>query len=416
MINDKMKAVANISILLILIIISWCFKASYFSYALIVFVLFLAIDGIYSYRSKQPFLPRRSREFYIMTAGILGFYLLFILTAILHWDKLDLTKALDYTGLCFPFFITWWILTKYDAEKGFRWGILIGAIIACCIGLYQWYGHPGIRIRSSYANPNHFGTMINLMLPLIGYYALKIKNHVYRIISVFAMIMQLVCLYLTGSRGALLALVGAALVGLFWVCVCLRKDQNVNIGKYVWVFLIVVLIGGGFSFYHLGQERHMDFSRMTEDGQFIKSIAKTGEERAQMIQASIAMWEDHKIFGVGAAHWGEAYYGPYRPSDIHELGHSMPHNMPLFFLSTGGLVGFAGYSIFVILTAVTLTKIVKKEKDLVSGLTIYMVFLSFFLQGLVDTTIINKIPARMYFALLGSFIPLCYLHLRQKKY
>lgn len=43
-----------------------------------------------------------------------------------------------------------------------------------------------------------------------------------------------------------------------------------------------------------------------------------------------------------------------------------------------------------------------------------MIFLSFFLQGLVDTTIINKIPARMYFALMGSFIPLCYLHLKQK--
>ena len=28
-------------------------------------------------------------------------------------------------------------------------------------------------------------------------------------------------------------------------------------------------------------------------------------------------------------------------------------------------------------------------------------FFAFFIQGLVDTTIINKIPARMYFALMG---------------
>lgn len=409
--NDKMTVAANLSIFLMLIIIAWCFKASYFSYALVIFALFLIADGIYSLRQKCSFFPKRNKSFYIMAAGILGFYLLFILTAISHWNRLDLVKSFDYAELCFPFFMTWWILTKYDAEKGFRWGILIGSIIACCIGLYQWHVNPGVRIESSYAHPNHFGTMINLTLPIIGYYMLKIKNHVYQILSACTMIMQLVCLYLTGSRGALLALVGAAIVGLIWVYACLRKYQNINVGKYIWISIIVVLIGGGFVFYHMEQQRNINVIKMAETEQ---SITQTGGERAQMFRASIAMWEDHKILGVGAGHWGEAYYGPYRPSDIHEEGHSMPHNMPLFFLSTGGIVGFAGYGIFIILTAVTLTKIVKKEKDSAFGLAVYMVFLSFFLQGLVDTTIINKIPARMYFALLGSFIPLCYLHLRQK--
>lgn len=31
-----------------------------------------------------------------MTVGILGFYLLFVLTAVLHGDRLDLEKSLDY--------------------------------------------------------------------------------------------------------------------------------------------------------------------------------------------------------------------------------------------------------------------------------------------------------------------------------
>ena len=92
----------------------------------------------------------------------------------------------------------------------------------------------------------------------------------------------------------------------------------------------------------------------------------------------------------------------------------MPHNMPLFFLSTSGIVGFAGYGFFVIMSVVTLTQIVKMRKDAGFALAIYMVFLSFFLQGFVDTTIINKIPARMYFVLMGSFIPLCYMRLKQK--
>lgn len=407
----RMNQISNIFLFFILIIISWEFKASYFSYALILFALFLMIDGYYSFHHQLSFLPKRNKPFYVILLGILSFYLAFNFTSLMHWTHIDLVKSMDYTWLCFPFFMTWWILSKYDAERGFRWGILVGAVIACVIGLHQWYINPGIRIESSYAHPNHFGTMINLTLPLIGYYAVHVKNNAYKILSICTMIAQLGCLYLTGSRGALLALIGAAVLGMLWAYASIRKYKNIKIGKYVCTFIILTLISGGFALYHMGQERNLDVVKMAETD---NSLAKAGGERTQMIRASIAMWEDHKLLGVGAGHWGEAYYGQYRPSDIHEEGHSMPHNMPLFFLSTGGLVGVAGYCIFIILSIVALTKAVKMGRSLKWGIAVYMIFLSFFLQGLVDTTIINKIPARMYFSLMGSFIPLCYLHLRQK--
>lgn len=407
----RMNQISNIFLFFILLIISWEFKASYFSYALILFALFLMIDGYYSFHHQLSFLPKRNKPFYVILLGILAFYLAFNFTSLMHWTHIDLAKSMDYTWLCFPFFMTWWILSKYDAERGFRWGILAGAVIACVIGLHQWCINPGIRIESSYAHPNHFGTMINLTLPLIGYYAVHVKNNAYKILSVCTMIVQLGCLYLTGSRGALLALIGAVVLGMLWAYVSLREYKNIRFGKYACVFIIFILIGGGFTLYHMGQERNLDVVRMAETGD---PVAKAGGERMQMIRASIAMWEDHKLFGVGAGHWGEAYYGQYRPSDIHEEGHSMPHNMPLFFLSTGGLVGAAGYCIFIILSIVALTIVVKMGRSIKWGIAVYMIFLSFFLQGLVDTTIINKIPARMYFALMGSFIPLCYLHLKQK--
>ena len=129
--NIRIDQIANISIFMILVILSWCFKASYFSYALIIFGVFLIMDGIYSSQEKKSFFQKPNRTFCLMTAGILFFYILFILTAVLHGSRLDFAKSLDYTELCFPFFITWWILSKYDAEKGFRWGILIGVMIAC---------------------------------------------------------------------------------------------------------------------------------------------------------------------------------------------------------------------------------------------------------------------------------------------
>lgn len=89
-------------------------------------------------------------------------------------------------------------------------------MIACCIGLYQWHINSGVRIKSSYAHPNHFGTMINLALPILGYYVMKIKQHAYKVLLFLTIIMQLACLYLTGSRGAVLALVGAVILGMLW--------------------------------------------------------------------------------------------------------------------------------------------------------------------------------------------------------
>ena len=102
--NIRIDQIANMSIFLILVILSWCFKASYFSYALIVFAFFLMVDGIYSLRKKCSLFPKRNRPFCLMIAGILGFYLLFILTAVLHGNRLDLVKSLDYAELCIPFF------------------------------------------------------------------------------------------------------------------------------------------------------------------------------------------------------------------------------------------------------------------------------------------------------------------------
>ena len=107
------------------------------------------------------------------------------------------------------------------------------------------------------------------------------------------------------------------------------------------------------------------------------------------------------MIGVGADHWEDNYYGRYHPANGREQGLSMPHNMMLYYLSTGGILGGLGYLIYLVSTVAGLHLVVKKRQDYYWCLAISIIFLSFFLQGMVDTTIINKIPGRMYFALMG---------------
>lgn len=153
------------------------------------------------------------------------------------------------------------------------------------------------------------------------------------------------------------ALIGAVVLGMLWAYGCLREYKNIRFGNML-SLIILILIGGGFTLYHMGQEKF----RCCKNGWNSILLQKLGEKECKWSGPALPCGRIinylESVQDIGERH----YYGQYRPSDIHEEGHSMPHNMPLFFLSTGGLVGVAGYCIFIILSIVALTKVVKMWK------------------------------------------------------
>jgi O-antigen ligase len=384
--NTRMNQLAGVVICLFMIILSWCFTAAYSSYAFAVFILFFLGDAVYSHKRRYHFLPVVTKSFLYMAFGILALYFLFVLSAVIHGNHRDVFRALDHFALVIPFFMAWWISAKYEVEKGIGWGILGGLAIACAIGLYQWHLQPGLRIFSSYAHPNHFGTMINLMVPCIVYAGIRNKDKWYRVLSVIVVVAAIICLLMTRSRGALVALSASVILGLIITAFMMRKFISPLIKKISIIVAAVTIIFVGFGAYYMQNGRHE---------------VELGGERGPMIVASIKMWEDHKIIGVGADHWEDSYYGKYHPENGREQGLSMPHNMALYYLSTGGILGGLGYLIYLVATVAGLYVAIKNRRDYYWCFTISIIFLSFFLQGMVDTTIINKIPSRMYFALMG---------------
>lgn len=386
MIGIKRETLAIVMAFLFVTILSWRFSASYFSYALIVWGVFFIADGVYSWKRGYPFIPKITKPFLYMAFGILGLYFLFIFSALLHGDIRDISKAVDHFSLTLPFFMTWWISSKYNVEKGIHWGLLIGLAIACIIGGHQWIEHPEMRILASYAHPNAFGTMLNLLIPGVIYGVYKEKSALYRVLSILVVTAALICLLLTGSRGALMGLIGAVILG-FGLSLWLLKDQvSFKVKKMGAAFMVAVILLGGAGAWYM---------------QYDRKEVRFGGEREYMIEASLQMWEDHKFTGVGADHWKENYYGKYHPKEGKETSLDMPHNMPLYFLSTGGILGALGYILYLISTGLGLAMIIRRKKDFLFTIAVAVVFFSFIIQGMVDTTIINKIPSRMYFALMG---------------
>lgn len=381
-----MYQIANVVICLFLVIISWCFKASYFSFAMGLFALFLIFEAIYKYKHEVRILPHVSESFRCWSAGIFILYLLFLSSAVFHHDRSDIVQSINYMCLTAPFFMTWWISGKYSVKKGVKWGILVGMLIACGIGIYQWYLQPGIRVQSSYASPNHFGTMIDITIPFIVYFMLSYKNTIYRIIALVVLLGQAFCLYATSSRGALIGLMGALILSTLVSWLIANRGKQFHFKKSAVALVLGLVILGGFGAYYMEHGR---------------AESHLGGERMFMIEASIDMWKDHPIIGVGAAHWYENYYGTYHPGGASEKGLTMPHNMPLYFLSTGGILGGIGFIAFYVLSFMGLYLVLREQGSFLLSICALIPFFAFLIQGLVDTTIINKIPARMYFALMG---------------
>lgn len=390
-----MYRIANVVIFLFFVIISWCFKASYFSFAIGLFTLFVVFEVIYKYKYGVRILPHGSESFRYWSTGIFILYLLFLLSAVFHHDRSDIVQSINYMCLTAPFFMTWWISGRYSVKKGVKWGILVGMLIACGIGAYQWYLQPGIRVQSSYASPNHFGTMIDITIPFIAYFMLSCKNTIYRIIASVVLLGQAFCLYAASSRGALIGLMGGLILSTLVSWFVAKHETQFHFKKSVVALVLGLVILGGFGAYYM------------EHGRVESHL---GGERMFMIEASIDMWKDHPLIGVGAAHWYENYYGGYHPEGASEKGLTMPHNMPLYFLSTGGILGGIGFIAFYVLSFMGLYLALRKQESFLLSICALIPFFAFFIQGLVDTTIINKIPARMYFALMGYLTALSINH------
>ena len=124
-----------------------------------------------------------------------------------------------------------------------------------------------------------------------------------------------------------------------------------------------------------------------------------------MLQASFDMWKDHPLSGVGLSHWKENYYGDYRPAESREEGLKMPHNVFMYFLSTAGLLGGAGYILYVVCLGLGTYRAGIDSGDAALAVTLWTVLASFTIHGLVDMA--NPPGYFLYYGLFGLFLSEC---------
>ena len=226
-------------------------------------------------------------------------------------------------------------------------------------------------------------------LALIATYDTRFPSYV-RKSAVFSLVGMLLGMWGNQSRGSWL------FNGINGVLITLRYCF-VNI-RYLLVFLVAI-VGIGYAF--TSNQAYIDRFEST----FNISTDGSNLGRIYVWEADKQMIMDYPVTGVGPGLWQKTYREHYKlKEETQNLGHS--HNNLLQIASESGilgLIGFLGFSIFVICKS--LKNYIKTRNPY--DLSILVGFISYlFLFGSIDYTWGNSSGIRMFWIIMGIMIQL----------
>lgn len=379
-------------------ILCTCFNAAYITYFYILAALLLGLVQFkYKLPARAPGLSADDKWIFLSVALCYGGA--FISSAAL-WDEKSALVTAKMLSFTFSMVIIWWVGKKYDVYPGVKYGVYIGAAINILGGILQYAKVPLFRpildperLQGLFGGPNTTGMVISYTIPLLCWYGFTAKGWKEKAIALALIAGNVVCLVKTGSRdamgglavGILLAPAFFGLRNLGFLKAGWKRSGKLLAGVLVSVLLLLGVLGASMAKENMG---------------------RSGGERAQMLTASMAMWQDHKVFGVGMARWAEYYQKKeYHPEGVREAN-VHPHNVPVLFLSTTGVVGCACYLLSALAIFLNLFKGLKYKGDREGAFSmpIMAVFLAFAAEGIFDSTLWWKEPTAITFWILGTYL------------
>ena len=281
-------------------------------------------------------------------------------------------------------------------------GVLIASLLAFLIndaaGIYQYVVKGEPRAFGFNHTPTFYGSFMLMQLPLMIYMArLEILSPLWRRLATGAAGLSLICLVLSMTRGAWLALVAVVVV-----FVVLEKRFRLLTAKICAGLAVIFLIAALFS--PMIQDRLATIT---------STKFQSNTERILMWKAAAEIFCDYPITGVGQKMYANAYNKYYIPSEareragvIGEVGHTHPHNNLLHRASEGGLLGLASFvGLYVYFFWKFFTQF-KREKIFAfgAGMTGILILAGLQLEGLTDTNM-NQVPImREFWLLAGTFL------------
>jgi len=330
--------------------------------------------------------------------------ILLIVAAIASYSSAPLALPVTKTVFMWSMLLlVYWLLADEGTPGSVR-GILVALGIAgAVVGMIALVGSSGVqqelsnagetargRAIGSFTQPNILAAFLALSLPGALVLAIYGRGWV-RPAMAAALVPICTGLALSLSRGGLLAAAGAFAVLVSW-----RPFRRLLIA-FVAAFIVLALVNAN----PLGSVQQVN--TVTERVESVQYAPRL-DPRIDIWTTTPRIVQDHPVFGVGAASFGEVAptYGLTDPTTTEPFDHA--HNAPLTIAAELGLVGLAG----LVWLLVRLTQVVVRalrrthdaERALAVAVTAALVGLA--LQGAVDYTQRSNVLAAVMICLFGS--------------
>lgn len=322
-----------------------------------------------------------------------------VLASLVLGDRPSIHVAFQNLYRCLPFIVVTYLGKQADIKYTALLGAMASVLVSSADLLYltQYLGIKG-RVGAFGKNANNYATLLLGVLPFVfaafqdG--SIRAQKKVYFLQSIVA-VLGLWSLWKTGSRGGMIGFLAGGFFVFGVICFYRKRFKQFLTGFTICFAVAAFVLLAGIPG---GTIRDYDVTRL------------------RMLRSSYAIWQDHKLAGIGLANWQKEWTNYLLKEEAEALTqeYDMPHNVVAWFFSTTGSIGGAGYVFFVCCYIWVFCKEMKRSDITWIDAVGFWVFLAITIHGMVDAGIIYKQFARLLYLVMGLSVSYYYLADRQR--
>lgn len=299
--------------------------------------------------------------------------------------------------------------TKKEWRTVFGISVWVSLLVGS-LGIYQYFSDGflhatgGGRVYSTLGNFIYFGGYGLFHAIISGFFFLeeKIKKSIAGAFWIVGMTTGLISVYLSGTRGALVAFCAAVVFGIILHALFYPSKKV----RFVFVSILLVCVLSGLGLWFNKDSSFVKKNYLISSMLNISFKASTGETRLINWGVGFEAWKERPLLGWGPDTYFIAFNKHYNPK-MYEFGEyetwqDHAHNIIIDTLNEVGIIGLIAYLFVFILAFYLIRKGVKNKKfKFSSGVLLFLALSAYFIQNIF---VFDTLTLLMFFYLILAFV------------
>jgi hypothetical protein len=222
------------------------------------------------------------------------------------WRGGAITRTIDFSKIYIVWVLVFLLVTSFDRLRRIMFIQVICVVVVCAAALLKGHSTPRLTgvLGGIYANPNDLAFAIVLSMPFVVAFMITARNSAIKVLWVCGMLLMLVALFMTASRGGFIDLVVCVSVTLYYFGIK---------GKRYYLIVATALIGVAVMA-SAGGKLYDRFAALSGDSTTDQGAYGSYRERKYLMVRALEAIEHYPVFGIGARNF-PTYSGVWR--DVH---------------------------------------------------------------------------------------------------